>query len=64
MKNMTKFYLDSQGSNHIGAAVVHTDWILVVVVVENKRKAPEADRCFLLDHFHYLNNIYNALSSI
>jgi hypothetical protein len=63
MKNMMKFYLDSQGSNHTGAAVVHTGWILVAVVVENKRKAPEADKCFLLDHFHYLNT-YNTMLSV
>jgi hypothetical protein len=51
-----KLYLDSQGSNHTGV-VVHTGWILVAVVVENKRKAPKADKSFLLGHFHYLNNM-------
>jgi hypothetical protein len=61
--NMTKFYLDSQGSNHTGAVVVHTDWILVAVVVENKRRAPEAGKSFLLDRFHYLSNIHNTLIS-
>lgn len=51
-----KFYLDSQGSTHTGAAV-HTGWILAAVVVGNKKVVPKADTSFLLDHVHYLNNM-------
>jgi hypothetical protein len=51
----TKFYLDLQGSNRTGGDDVHTGLILAAVMVENKRKAPKADKSFLMGHIHYLN---------
>jgi hypothetical protein len=50
-----KFYLDLQGSSHTGGDAVHTGLILAATMVENKRKAPQTDRSFLMGHIHYLN---------
>lgn len=45
--------LDLQGSSHTGGDAVHTGLILAATMVENKRKAPQTDRSFLMGHIHY-----------